>query len=95
MVKVEVEAPDGIVDFLKAFNINVKEYLEEAAQTQFGCDWGAFEGDPSIFIDVNKLIEKYELDYTPPLKDYIKKGEVKNRNDGGRAPLPVLRLLDR
>ena len=65
MVKVEIEVPDGILDFLKTFNQDVKEYLEDSVQVQFGADWNAFEGNPEIFIDLDALIEKYKLDSTP------------------------------
>ena len=77
MVRVEIEVPDGIVEFLKQLpgydEAQIGKYLEQALQHQFGADWNAFAKDADIFLDLETLIEKFKLRSTPILADYIKK----------------------
>ena len=75
VLKVELEVPDGIVRFLKEVcqysDAEVRTCLEEALQEAFGCHWGAFLTDPAVFMDLSKIIEKYDLRSTVTLKSYI------------------------
>ena len=76
-MKVELEVPDGMVRFLKEVcqysDVELHTYLEEALQEAFGSNWGAFIGDPRVFMDLSKIIEKYDLKSTVTLKDYIER----------------------
>jgi len=44
-----------ILDFLKKFNCDTKEYLEDTIEIAFEGDFEHFLGDPLIFVDVNEL----------------------------------------
>ena len=77
MVKVEIEIPDGIAEFLKDHGEpDLKKYAEESVQHGFGSDWNCFENHPETFIDMNALIDKYNLTSTEILQGYIKKVKV-------------------
>jgi hypothetical protein len=76
MVKVGIEVPDGIVEFLKEHlgygDEEVQEYVEESVQHKFGADWDVFNGGVVAFQSIGDLIDKYKLRSTPILAHYIK-----------------------
>ena len=76
MVKIEIEVPEGIVEFLKQLpeynGAQIKKYLEEAVQHHFGADWNAFVKDADVFLDLEAVIAKFNLVSTPILAEYIK-----------------------
>lgn len=80
MARVEIEVPDGIIEFLKQLpeydEADIGKYLEEAVQHHFGADWNAFARDADVFLDLETLIEKFNLRSTPILADYIKTAET-------------------
>jgi len=60
-VKVEIEVPDGISKFLESIEVNVQKYAEESVQHAFRADFDVFRNEKERLIDLDMLIEKYDL----------------------------------
>jgi len=69
-VTVSIEVPKGVIDFLKTFGVDTKRYLEDVVLHCFGADLTAFRGDPTVFIDWARLMEKHRFREIPLLADY-------------------------
>ena len=69
VVEVEISVPKGVIGFLKGFGVDVKKYLEDLVLHCFGADLTAFRGDPTVFIDWARLMEKYKIREIPFLTD--------------------------
>lgn len=72
-MKVEIEVPDGIVEFLKFLRIDPQKYAQEQVLYSFKADFDTFHIGPEIFIDLDELIQKYGLtDYIITYEERIK-----------------------
>ena len=60
-MRVEIEVPEGISKFLESLEVNVQEYAEESVQNAFRADFDVFRNDQARLVDLDVLIEKYDL----------------------------------
>jgi len=72
-VEVTVKVPKPIVDFLTDFKVNIKEYLETSLIDSFRADFECFIDDPSIFLDIKEIAERYRLGEIPGIGKAIEK----------------------
>ena len=75
MVKVMLEVPDQIIDFLKGqwgySDARVKAHLERGIIEEFGAECKTL--DPEDFVSWDELIRKFKLDEVKLLyEDYLK-----------------------
>jgi len=70
-VRVEVNVPKGIIDFLKEVGVNLDEWLEYTVIDSFRADFDVFRSGADIFIDIEGLIEKHQLRNIPELKSCL------------------------
>lgn len=60
-MKIEIEFPDQLANFLKELNVNLEEYAKESVLQCFRGDFDLFRSDIDIFVDLKALIKKHNL----------------------------------